>query len=143
LLNYTNMILEYDTRPRNWGVVERGRRSLWGGVATSNVANKNPDLEYNNLSSLVNYALRYGYAQLISGSGDAQAYANTFEGLCQYLNRSPPLSSAIFLRQIQSGVSFVLSDPDFHIRDYSGDRGKQNLLHSVCFINRITFIVSC
>jgi hypothetical protein len=133
LLSYTNLIIENDSRPRNWGVVERGRRSLWGGVSVSNGASKNADLEYTNLSSLVNYALRYGYAQLRSSSGDAQTYANIFEGLCQYLNRSPPLSSAIFLRQIQSGVSYVLSDCDFHIRDYSGDRGKQSLLHSVCF----------
>jgi Rap1-interacting factor 1 N terminal len=139
LITYANLILDNDARPRNWGVVERGRRSLWGGVSPSNSASKNPDLEYTNLSSMANYALRYGYAQLKSKSGDASTYATLFESLCQYLNRAPPVSAAVFLRHIQSGMSYILSDPDFTIRDYVGDRGRQNLLHSVC--NQPSFVL--
>jgi hypothetical protein len=134
LINYTSLILDTDSRPRNWGAVERGRRSLGGGLSpNNNGSTKCPDLEYTSLSSLVNDALRYGYSHLKSESADAQAFSSLFESLCQYLNRIPHGSCAIFLRQIQNGLSYILLDSEFHIRDYSRDRGRQNLLYSVSY----------
>jgi hypothetical protein len=136
LLTYTQAILDRDVRPRNWGAVERGRKALSNGTITPNYTSKNPDLEYTNLSALVNYSLRYGYAQL-RPSGDAQSFADLFESLFQYFNRAPGVSYAIFLRQIQDGISIVLGDPDFHIRD-SSERGKSNLLSAVSTSSEIT-----
>lgn len=130
LLSCANMVISHDVRPRNWGAVERGRKSLYGGVSPMNGTAKAPDLEFTNLSSLANYALRYGYAQL-RPAGDAQIYANVIKVLIDYLNRVPPVSYAVFLRHIQAGVCCVLEDSDFHIRDYVEDRGKETLVKEV------------
>jgi hypothetical protein len=130
LLSCANMVISHDVRPRNWGAVERGRKSLYGGISPINGAAKAPDLEFTNLSSLANYALRYGYAQL-RPTGDAQIYANVFKVLIDYLNRIPAVSYAVFLRHIQAGVCCVLDDSDFYIRDYVEDRGKQTLVKEV------------
>jgi hypothetical protein len=142
LIKYTSLILDNDHRPRNWGAVERGRKSLGGGMSPKiNGSTKCPDLEYTNLSSLVDDALIYGCSHLKSDATDAQAFASLFEGLCQYINRIPHGSCAIFLRQIQNGLSHVLLDPEFHIRDYSGDRGRQHLLHSVRSSLQLQFVL--
>jgi hypothetical protein len=129
LLRYTALILEKDSRPRNWGAVERGRKSLWGGVSPVPNRAKNPDLEHTKLSSLVNLALDFAYSHLdettIGGS------IQLLKCLNQYIKQSRPASSVILLRQIQAGLASLLTDESRSIKNLTTNPENQGLLSGV------------
>jgi hypothetical protein len=128
-LRYTALILEKDSRPRNWGAVERGRKSLWGGVSPVPNRAKNPDLEHTKLSSLVDLALRFGYSHLDENTFGG--FSQLLKRLNQYIKSSRPASSTILLRQIQAGLASLLKDESRLIKNITKNPENQGLLSDV------------
>jgi Rap1-interacting factor 1 N terminal len=129
LLRYTALILEKDSRPRNWGAIERGRKSLWGGVSPVPNRAKIPDLEHTKLSSLVNLALIFGYSHLDENT--FSGFTQFLKSLNQYIKSSLPASSIILLRQIQAGLASLLKDDSRLIKNITTNSENQGLLSDV------------
>jgi hypothetical protein len=104
LLAYTRLVIENDFRSRNWGSIERGRKALWGGLATSSP--KNPDLEYTNFTNLIE-TLCSGAASL--SSADSDGFVKFIGALATYIARCPPASAHMLLQRVQPGLAALLT----------------------------------
>jgi hypothetical protein len=108
LLGYAALVISHDTRPRNWGVIERGRRNLWGGLSPLSKDIKNADFEFQELPRLFGKALKTAYDQL--GESEPKAVITFLDAMENWVRRTPAASVHFVLKANQERLAVLLKD---------------------------------
>jgi hypothetical protein len=127
LVSAAAFTLLYDDRPRNRGAIERGRKALWGGIATSQV--KNPH-EYDQVACLVERTLHYAYVHLSSELGP-HSFHEFLVALSEHIRKNPVESCVALISRAQSGLCRLLLDESQTLEELAENVEGQSLLDTV------------